>query len=460
MIKAATFAIAFLLTAGLTSSFSGPIHQAVRARDLVTLESLLNPASERDLAETIKGGVTALHLAAATDLHAGVKLLVERGAPVNSKTTTGFTPLHWAASRDSADSVSLLLANGATVNAKAQSGITPLHWAASKNAAAAVRLLIEAGADLTATTDRGYTPLHLAVKQDPYSETAVLLAKARVDAEADAGFLMVEELPETEPVEEETAEVSSDELPESSEQDSASLLPGTFLSVALGLGSSLSFVWVEPLSLWIGKYEITNRQYRHFDRKHSSRAFEGLALDGSEQPAVYVSWEDASDYCVWLNENFASRIPPDSEFRLPTAEEWEFIAACGDARKYPWGDDWPPLYGNHSDATARKHLSQWRGIRGYEDGYAVTCQVDHSGMNEWGIYGLAGNVWEWCQDWMNEDKRSFKLRKGGSWDFDEKDSLKIRAHGIDRPDAKYDTIGFRVVVAQKPAPADQTVLEE
>ncbi len=429
---------------------AGPLHQAVRARDLVTLESLLNTATQQDIAATIKGGVTPLHLAAATDLHAGVKLLIEHGAPINAKTDTGFTPLHWAASRDSAESAALLIDNGADVDAVAKGGITPLHWAALKNASSVIQRLIDADADILATTGRGYTPLHLAVKKDPYCKAAVLLAKARVEAENDSGFLVLEDLPEIEAPKEETVEPAQEPLPESAETDKqAATLPGTFLNVPLGLGTSIAFVWIEPISLWAGKYEVSNRQYRHYDRKHSSRAFEGLDLNGAEQPVVYVSWNDATAYCNWLNETYADRIPLDFEFRLPTTEEWEYIAACGDSRTYPWGNEWPPLYGNHSDATARKQISQWRGILGYDDGYAVTCPVNNSGMNEWGIFGLAGNVWEWCQDWMDPKDKTFKIRKGGSWDFDEKSSLKIRAMGLDRPDAKYDTIGFRIVVAPK-----------
>lgn len=436
--------------AALTHVTAGPLHQAVRAHDMVSLESMLNPAAEIDLSETIRGGVTALHLAAATDQDAAAALLIDRGALVNAETTTGFMPLHWAASRNATKAVTLLLERGANVNAKAQSGITPLHWAASKNAAQAVRLLLEAGADIGATTDLGYTPLHLAVKLNPYSEAAVLLAKARVDSEMEYGVLVDEDLPTADAETNVYAEATEVDLPDdNAEPVTPNILPGTFLSVSMGLGSSLSFVWIEPLSLWFGKYEITNRQYRHFKRKHSSRAIEGLDLNTSEQPAVFVSWDEAAAYCNWLNTKFADRIPSQCEFRLPSEKEWEFVASCGSSRRYPWGDDWPPLYGNHSDASARKNLSQWRGILGYEDGYAVTCPVDNSGMNEWGIYGMAGNVWEWCQDWMDDTDRQLKIRKGGSWDFDTKDSLKITARGLDRPTARYDTIGFRVIVAPK-----------
>lgn len=428
---------------------AGSLHQAVRARDLITLKSLLNPASDIDLDETIGDGVTALHLAAATDFAPAIKLLIERGASVNPKTTAGFTPLHWAASRNATDAVSMLIENGANINVKAQNGITPLHWAAHKDAADAVKLLIAAGADISAKTSLGYTPLHFAVEKNPYSKSAVLLAKAKVDAEVESGFLVLEDLPEEKPEKENIDDTTSktNTLTENLKQPRA--LPGTFLEVPLGLGSSLEFVWIKTLKIWFGKYEITNRQYRHYDHKHNSRMTEGLDLNLAYQPVVYVSWNDASNYCNWLNTTYSNRIPVNCEFRLPTSKEWNFVAACGGSRRYPWGNEWPPVYGNYSDETARRNLSQWRGILGYDDGYTVTCPVKNSGMNEWGIYGLAGNVWEWCDDWMNNADRVFKIRKGGSWDFDTKDSLKIMARGVDRPTARYDTIGFRVIVAPK-----------
>jgi formylglycine-generating enzyme required for sulfatase activity len=76
----------------------------------------------------------------------------------------------------------------------------------------------------------------------------------------------------------------------------------------------------------------------------------------------------------------------------------------------------------------------------------VTCPVSQSGYNEWGIYGLAGNVWEWCLDWYTA-KREYRVRRGGSWDFDTEPNLRINTIGFDRPEVRDDTIGFRVVAS-------------
>jgi len=224
---------------------------------------------------------------------------------------------------------------------------------------------------------------------------------------------------------------------------------GKVLLVPIGLGQTLTFVWVEPLKIWVGKYEIANGQYRVFRPGHYSPDYETLSLDGDDQPAVSVTWQDAEDLREWLNVSFHDRIPRSTEFRLLSSDEWTACARCGTDRRYPWGDEMPPTYGNYSDVASRRRLPMWRGIGNYNDGFPVTCPVDKSGANEWGLYGMGGNVWEWCEDWY-DDKRTAKVRRGGSWDFDGEACLRADWRGFDRPDARYNTIGFRLVVAPKP----------
>lgn len=439
MLHAALLSV--LVVGGTTA---GQIHQAVRARDLATLHAILQRADPILANDRIPGNITALHLAAATDQAAAAQMLLERGATVDARNDSNFTPLHWAASRDAAAVAAVLIEAGAVIEARARGGLTPLHCAAAKSATNVVALLLQHGANIGATTDTGFIPVHLAVKANSHGQAALLLAQAQVAAEVASGLPVLEAaLPD--PAAGSTNDISgpADALPET--------LPppekGSFLNVAIGLGETLAFVWVERLQLWVGKFEITNRQYRRCWPNHRIRTVEGLALDDPDQPVVQVSWLDADAFCAWLNTRFGNRIPPGMVFRLPSDLEWTVIASCGDARRYPWGNDWPPRYGNFSDTTAREQLSQWRGIAGYNDGYPVTCPVQHSGMNEWGVYGLGGNVWEWTSDWF-DSAHQFRSRRGGSWSFDTRPELEIAAQGFDRPNARYDTIGFRVVVAQ------------
>jgi hypothetical protein len=442
-----------LITCAWTPCFSSPLHQAVRAHDIVSLESLLESHVGDDVNATIGNGVTPLHLAAATDQADMATLLIERGATISATNNLGFTAFHWAASRNNINTMNVLIEAGADLNAKARNGITPLHWAASKNAVVAVTRLINANADISAKTAMGYTPLHLAVKHDPYCEAAVLLAQARArQTETDDASTALATIPT--PVElTHDGSNGTNALPEGVQQPEP-IVPGMYLSVPIGLGDALSFVWMPETGIWFGKHEISNSLYRRFDPLHSSRRVEGISLDDPNQPAVYVSWNDAMAYCAWLTTNFSDRIPEHYVFRLPTEAEWMLAAGAGTLRVYPWGDEWPPTYGNFPDQTSRDTLADWRGFESYNDGYAITAPVDATGMNELGIFGLAGNVWEWTLDWLDDTQKEYKIRKGGSWDFDSQDSLRINARGLDRPTARYDTIGFRIVVAPYIQPKD------
>jgi len=453
--------LALLLAgAGQRCGFADEIHVAIRSNDINRVHAILETGGPEAVNAIIGEGVTPLHLASALNLKVITGLLLFYKADINAKTAGGFTPLHWAASRDAVDAAGLLIAAGADVNAKTPNGITPLHWAASKNAVKMIRLLLEHGADLNSTTEKGLTPLHWAIMHGS-SDAAMLLAYETVSREMDKESqaetatapppvpkeMVLETLaamPEPPPSSERPAR---EEAPLPPPPPLTKYVPGKLLLVDLGFHQVLEFVWIDKLRIWVGKYEVTNGQYRRFKPTHNSGARENITLNGDDQPVVMVSWEDAQAYIAWLNRNYRSNLPKGCRFRLPTELEWILLAKCGDNRKYPWGNQWPPAYGNFSDLSARRLLADWHGIRGYDDGYPVTCPVTESGCNEWGICGLAGNVWEWCEDWYDSSRR-YKVRHGGSWDFDQEPNLRIDARGFDRPDARYDTIGFRLIVSE------------
>jgi|GEM_PF-938006 len=425
------------------------IFQAVRSNDVSRIDRLIEKKGWDIVSATNPDGITPLHLAAALNSYGSAALLISAGANVNARTPAGFTPLHWAANKNAVDTARLLIKSGADVNARANSGITPLHWAANRNATNIVSMLLAVGADVTATTDSGFTPLHWAMMKKSNEAAhwlAFKIASDQIDTErrkealAPPAETNLQEtiIPESEP---ETA-ASTNQAPAAPE------LKGKTLAVAIGLNEALLLVWVEPLKLWVSKYETTNAQFKRFRPDHSSMFRETFSLNDPDQPVVYVSWNEANDFCAWLNKNFSGSIPRKHEFRLPTEKEWIACARCETERIYPWGNEWPPKYGNFSDLTARKQFSTWSGIKGYNDGFAVSCPVSESGSNEWNIFGLAGNVWEWCSDWF-DSSRKYKVRHGGSWDFDDQKRLRIDYRGFDRPDTRDDTIGFRVVVAPK-----------
>lgn len=471
------------------------IHQAVRTNDIGYLQDLVINGDPSLVNAVLGRGVTPLHVAAVQDRDEAAELLLQHGAEVNAKTTTGFTPLHWAASRNARATADVLLRHGADVNARSSTGITPLHWAAIHAATNVIPLLLDAGAEPEAETDSGAQPLHWAYlgKSD---ESAMLIADRIVTLEMESEKTNVvqmaeEPAPEAAPVEDlepmevatepaaaETVagevaeapmpsaeEVPAPETPETPTDAVAEVKPpepqppktdiyitrtgetkGQALIVNIGLGETIVLEWVSSLKLWVGKHEISNGQFRRFRPTHNSRFRENFTLDGNDQPVVYVSWQDAQDFCEWLNRTYRDRLPRGFEFRLPYAAEWTLLARCGENRKYPWGNRWPPTYGNLADLTAHEKLVEWHGISGYDDGFPVTCPVSQSGVNEWGLYGMAGNVWEWCLDAYPGDGR-YKMRRGGSWDFDTEPNLRVSAIGFDRPEVRDDTIGFRIVAS-------------
>jgi formylglycine-generating enzyme required for sulfatase activity len=107
-----------------------------------------------------------------------------------------------------------------------------------------------------------------------------------------------------------------------------------------------------------------------------------------DHPVVHVSWDDADAYARWAGK------------RLPTEAEWEFAARGGlDAKPYTWGDE-PPT---DSKTFANIWQGEFPGSNTAADGYPRTAPVKSFPPNGYGLYDMAGNVWEWCADWFDRD---------------------------------------------------------
>jgi len=157
---------------------------------------------------------------------------------------------------------------------------------------------------------------------------------------------------------------------------------------------------------------------------------------------VYVSQDEAVAFGEWLTrrEREAGRLPDGFAYRLPSGDEWTVLAQCGDQREFPWGSQWPPRYGNYADMTARPLLGVF--IENYQDHFDVSCPVEASGSNTWGLCGVGGNVWEWTE----ESRGRLRLARGGSWEDYLEDFLTCSFRDELGASNRTFNVGFRMIL--------------
>lgn len=183
-------------------------------------------------------------------------------------------------------------------------------------------------------------------------------------------------------------------------------------------------------------------------------------------PVTCVSWEDTKAFCKWLTEKErrAGSLPAGKEYRLPTDLEWSAAVRLEgetDAtpmerdRKvpgmYPWGTQWPPPdgAGNYMDESWRQGPgpAQWKVLEGYNDHFTFTAPVGSFRPNEFGLFDLGGNVWEFCEDPWGSAKPNLRVARGGCWGDDLFRGMLSSGRYPFPTNRRDDGTGFRMVLA-------------
>jgi len=204
---------------------------------------------------------------------------------------------------------------------------------------------------------------------------------------------------------------------------------------------------------WIGKYEVTEAQWQIIMGKNPSlRQGEKILLRKIDLnpsindapritrnmlPVERVSWDDVQSFILKLNA------ATGMTFRLPTEAEWEYACRAGSETAYSFGNN-------------KKKLVKYAWYDANTT--AETHPVGRRKPNAWGLYDMAGNVWEWCQDWYGKNYYQYspvidptgpssghgRVFRGGSWFSSDDRCRSAFRYGYD-PKLRYANLGFRLV---------------
>lgn len=186
-------------------------------------------------------------------------------------------------------------------------------------------------------------------------------------------------------------------------------------------------------------------------------------------PVCGVNWSDAKAFCAWMTkkEQGEGRLQLGQTYRLPTDAEWSVAIGLGEEwgntpeektmgnkDVCPWGRQWPPPrgagnYGGEESRVGAPVTALW--IIGYSDDYPRTSPVGSFKPNQFGLYDLSGNLWEWCED-LYKVEALWRTARGGSWFLGDTRTLLSSSRSYVLPGLRNDIIGFRCVLVVGASP--------
>lgn len=224
-------------------------------------------------------------------------------------------------------------------------------------------------------------------------------------------------------------------------------IPAGVLPITIGKNGHTQHDTIFVDTFYMSKYPVTNYQFQLFVDDPSGYAnprwwdFSQFArswrmenpeplqsqFQGDDRPRENVTWYEAMAFCNWLSEQVGMRIT------LPTRQQWQRAAKGDDNRIYPWGNEFDPGACNTRESRIRQTTLVMR--------YA-------NGVSAFGVYDMAGNVWEWCLNGNYEEcditTNNARAVQGGSY-ISAHERAQTNFHFVLSPEYHYGSIGLRLV---------------
>ncbi|NEP30378.1 formylglycine-generating enzyme family protein [Moorena sp. SIO3B2] len=206
---------------------------------------------------------------------------------------------------------------------------------------------------------------------------------------------------------------------------------------------------VNVKQFWMGKFPVTQQQWQAVlgdpNKTIKEDSQNPSHFKGAQLPVEMVSWKDAKKFCTALNAKLKGQLK-GRKFRLPSEAEWEYACRAGPTTRFYYGDD-QSILGNYA----------W--YNGNSD--RQTHPVGQKIPNNWKLYDMIGNVWEWCEDtWHNnyegapidgsawddksDNNNDYRLLRGGSWHYNSR-YCRCAYRNDNSPAYGSNDLGFRVV---------------